>query len=132
MSKHKYLIDNKIPHGIYQPENGDHRIPDWKEQRKVYGFDERETWNLRDLSLGWMYEHIKMYIDKCDVNLDYAKFNYQEETLTQREVLDRICKDIELYFYAKYSFDPNEWGKRVPYLNEIGTLWGLVLPAMWW
>lgn len=132
MSKHKYLIDNKIPHGIYQPENGDHRIPDWKEQRKVYGFDERETWNLRDLSLGWMYEHIKMYIDKCDVNLDYAKFNYKDETLTQREVLDRICKDIELYFYAKYSFDPNEWGKRVPYLNEIGTLWGLVLPAMWW
>ena len=130
--KHKYLIDNNIPHGIYQPEKGDHRISDWKEQRKVYGFDVRETWDFRDLSLGWMYERIKMYIDKCDVSLDYAKFDYQGETLTQKEVLDRICKDIELYFYAKYSFDPKEWEKRVPYLNEIGTLWGLVLPAMWW
>lgn len=133
MSKHKYLIDNKIPHGIYKPEKNDHRIPKWKEQRKVYGFDERETWDLRDLSLGWMYEHIKMYIDVCDIiDLDYAKFDYKEGTLTQREVLDRICKDIELYFDAKFSFDPDKWEKRVPYLNEIGTLWGLVLPAMWW
>ena len=130
--KHKYLIDNNIPHGIYKPKKGDDRIPMWKEQRKAYGFDERETWGLRDLSLGWLYEHIKMYIDVCDVDLDYAEFDYQNETLTQKEVRDRICKDIELYFDATYSFDPDKWLQRVPYLNEIGTLWGLVLPAMWW
>jgi len=130
--KHKYLIDNKIPHGLFKPKKDDDRIPVWKEQRKVYGFDERETWNLRELSLGWMYEHIKMYIDASDIDLDYAKFKYKEETLSQKEILDRICKDIELYFDAQFSFDPDKWEKRVPYLNEIGTLWGLVLPAMWW
>ena len=132
MSKHKYLVDNKIPHGLYKPKKGDHRIPRWKEQKKIYGFDERETWDLRDDSLGWLYERIKMYIDVCDVDLDWAKFDYQGNILTQKEALDNICKDIELYFKAKYSFDPDEWCKRVPYLNEIGALWGLVLPAMWW
>ena len=130
--KHKYLIDNKIPHGLYKPRKDDDGIPKWKEQREVYGFDERETWNLKEFSLGWMYEHIKMYMDVCDVDLDYAKFKYKEKTLSQKEILDRICKDIELYFDAQFSFDPDEWEKRVSYLNEIGTLWGLVLPAMWW
>lgn len=104
----------------------------WKEQRKVYGFDERETWNLRDDSLGWLYERIKMYVDVCDVDLDQVKFDYQENTLNQREILNKICENIELYFDAKYSCEPDKWNKRTTYLNEIGTLWGLVLPAMWW
>lgn len=130
--KHKYLIDDKIPHGIYKPKKGDHRIPDWKESRKVYGFDERETWDLRDDSLGWLYERIKMFIDVCDINLNYHKFKYNDKEFTQLEVLDKILEDIRLYFDAKYSYDPDKWEKRVPYLNEIGTLWGLVLPAMWW
>jgi len=132
MSKHKYLIDNKIPHGLYRPKKDDHRIPEWKEQRKVYGFDERETWDLRDHSLGWMYEHIKMYIDVSDLDLDYANFSYNGDIFTQREILNKICEDIELYFDAKFSVDPDKWSKRIPYLREIGTLWGLVLPAMWW
>ena len=130
--KHKYLIDDKIPHGIYKPEKGDHRISKWKESRKVYGFDERETWDLRDDSLAWLYERIKMFIDVCDVDLSYHKFNYNDKEFTQQEILDKILEDIRLYFDAKCSYDPDKWEKRVPYLNEIGILWGLVLPAMWW
>ena len=132
MSKHKYLIDNKIPHGLYKPNKYDCRIPKWKEQKKIYGFDERETWDLRDTSLGWIYERIKMYIDICDVDMDFVGFSFKGKKMTQREVMNKICEDIELYFDAKYSCEPDKWEKRVSYLNEIGTLWGLVLPAMWW
>ena len=130
--KHKYLIDNNIPHGLYKPKKGDHRIPDWKEARKEYGFDERETWDFRHNFLGWLYERIKMYIDVCDCDLSYHTFKYDGKEYTQQQILDKICEDIELYFDAQFSADPDKWNKRVPYLNEIGTLWGLVLPAMWW
>lgn len=132
MSKHKYLIDNNIPHGLYKPEKDDYRLSKWKEQRKNYGFDDRETWDLRYHSLGWLYERIKMYIDVCDCDLNYHTFKYGDKEYTQQQILDKICKDIELYFDAQFSADPDKWSKRVPYLNEIGALWGLVLPAMWW
>lgn len=132
MSKHKYLIDNKIPHGLYKPKKDDHRIPMWKEQREVYGFDERETWDLRDDSLAWLYERIKMYIDVCNVDIDFAGFSFKGKKMTQREVMNKICEDIKLYFDAKYSGDASKWIESAPYLQEIGTLWGLVLPAMWW
>ena len=130
--KHKYLIDNNIPHGLYKPKKGDNRIPDWKEARKEYGFDERETWDLRHNFLSWLYERIKMYIDVCDCDLSYHTFKYDGKEYTQQQILDKICEDIELYYDAQFSADPDKWNKRVPYLNEIGTLWGLVLPAMWW
>ena len=130
--KHKYLIDNNIPHGLYKPKKGDNRIPEWKNFRRVYGFDERETWDLRHNFLGWLYERIKMYIDVCDCDLSYHHFQYDGNEYTQRQILNKICEDIELYFNAHFSADPDKWNKRVPYLNEIGTLWGLVLPAMWW
>lgn len=132
MSKHKYLIDNNIPHELYKPEKDDYRLSKWKEQRKNYGFDDRETWDLRHNFLGWLYERIKMYIDVCDCDLNYHTFKYDGKEYTQQQILDKICENIELYFDAQFSADPDKWSKRVPYLNEIGTLWGLVLPAMWW
>ena len=137
--KHKYLIDNKIPHGIYKPKKGDHRIPDWREARKEYGFDERETWSLRSNFLGWLYERIKMYIDVCDCDLSYHIFKYDGKEYTQQQILDKICKDIELYYNVDECFF-NEtgkgiqewWSEQPKFLREIGTLWGIVLPAMWW
>lgn len=131
--KHRYLIDNKIPHGLFNPKKGDRRIPKWEEERETYGFDERETWNLGDNFLAWLYERIKMYIDVCDCDLNYHTFKYGDKEYTQKEILDKICEDIEFYYGAQYSVDPGKWeDMTVPYLKEIGALWGIVLPTMWW
>ena len=32
-------------------------------EREQYGFDSRETWSLRDTMAGWIYSHLKMFLD---------------------------------------------------------------------
>lgn len=91
--KHKYLDDAKIPYKDGLPKN-DHRRPRWAEERKTYGFDERETF------LTWLYERIMMYKEVSDIDLSYWTFKYKGETLDHGQVLDRILEDIRVYYNA--------------------------------
>lgn len=103
----------------------------WKYQRAIYGFDDRETWGLDTCFYAWLYEHIKMYLDRASkvVNLDYHKFEYNEETYTQKELLEQICEIIEYYFSD--SFD--DWNEEdLEYVHNIEKMWVVVMPAMWW
>lgn len=138
---HKYLKDKNFPKyywGDTLPKN-DHRRVQWKKSRKIYGFDERETWNLNDTFLCWLYEHIKMYIDVACVDFNYNKFSYEDKEYTQEQILNKILEDIELYFNADDCYMKRYgknyikwWDDQVHYINEIGKLWAMVLPAMWW
>ena len=136
--KRKYLDDADISYKDSLPKNDDRR-PVWANERKVYGFDSRETWNLNDAFLKWLYERVKMYIEINCVDLMYHKFVYHGKTLTQQEVLDLILKDIEMYYNVNGCFE-KKYGndvclhnqKQFVYMREIGELWALVLPAMWW
>ena len=138
---HKYLKDagfDKYAWGDTLPKN-DHRRPQWTKDRKVYGFDERETWSLKDRSLCWLYEHIKMYQEISDINLDHWQFDINGTEMTHRQVLNKILEDIEVYFNVngsfikKYGEDNVLWWNTQPKLaKEIWDLWGTVFPAMWW
>lgn len=138
---HKYLKDagfDKEAWGDTLPKN-DNRRPKWAKERKTYGFDERETWSLKDQSLYWLYEHIKMYKEVAYIDLGYWKFDVNGEELTHGQVLDRILEKIELYynvngaFVKKFSEDTTLWLKLQPiFAKEIWELWGIVFPGMWW
>lgn len=138
---HKYLKDagfSKYAWGDTLPKN-DHRRPQWKQERKVYGFDERETWSLKDDSLYWLYEHIKMYQEISCIDLEYWQFDINGTEMTQGQVLNKILEDIELYFNVndsfikKYGDDIILWCNNQPKLaKEIWELWGIIFPAMWW
>ena len=127
---HKFLENLKT----YTPLNidaSDERQSRWAKEREIYGFDETETWSLDSTFYAWLYEHIKMYIEKGGeiVNLEYHKFEYKGITYTQLELLEQICKRVEYYYSDEY----NDWDRAdVEYINEIGEMWALVLPAMWW
>ena len=127
---HKFLENLKT----YTPLNidaSDERQSRWAKEREIYGFDETETWSLDSTFYAWLYEHIKMYIKKGGeiVNLEYHKFEYKGITYTQLELLEQICKRVEYYYSDEY----NDWDDSdVEYINEIGEMWALVLPAMWW
>lgn len=41
-----------------------------RRQRKNYGFDERETWNLDHTYIEWLYCHLKMYKRVTNVDMD--------------------------------------------------------------
>lgn len=155
---HKYLKEAGFDKDLWVdnlPKNDDRRSM-WAKQRKEYSMDERETWNLGYLSLTWLYEHIKMYLDFSDIDyidLNYHKFKVDDEELNQKELLQRIVHKIELYFNLNDCFYLENFGKTQKELckeergidklvtydrsqkdmcKEIWKLWGIVCPSMWW
>lgn len=158
---HKYLKEAGFDEDLWKdtlPKEDDRR-PEWAKQRKEYSMDERDTWNLGKLSLTWLYEHIKMYLDFSDI--DYIDLNWkwhnfkisETETLNQKELLQRIAHQIELYFNLNDCFYLENFGKTQKELckeergidrlvtyersqkdmcKEIWRLWGIICPAMWW
>lgn len=127
--KRKYLDDINVKNRPDKWGKDDKRKDKWKEQRKTYGFDERETWSL-DLTFHlWLYERLKMYLDVTVVDLDYHKFTYKEKEYTQREMIDGILKRLEFSFSKDYNdCDDKQWN----YVREADEMWTLIIPAMWW
>ena len=155
---HKYLKEAGFDKDLYTdtlPRDDDRR-PEWAKQRKEYSMDERDTWSLGNLSLTWLYEHIKMYLDFSDidyVDLKWHMFKVGDEELDQKELLNRILHKIELYFNLNDCFFLETFGKKEEelwkeergvekvvmhdrtqptLLKEIWELWGIVCRAMWW
>ena len=131
-SGHAYLDELEMdpyPFSRYNPY--DHRKERWAEQKRIYGFDDSETWDLSSTFYAWLYEHLRMYVDIGGetVNLEFHKFEYHGREYTQLEIINMILERIGFYFSEEYD----DWTEEhVAYINEIGELWAIVLPAMWW
>lgn len=114
--------------GNYEPDSREER---WREQREIYGFDDRETWDLKHAFYLWLYERLKMYVDIGGevINLDFHTFTYEGKEYTQRELINIMLERLE------YSFNPDydDWDEeQSKYVSEIEKIWAIVLPAMWW
>lgn len=76
---HKYLnkigVKSNNPCIFNTKEYNKKRNDKFKKQRKKYGFDERETWDLGYTSATWLYEHLKVFKKVNIVDLNYHKFN---------------------------------------------------------
>ena len=125
----KYLDELGIPltkqHTNFCDKTDD-RWNRWKKQRKKYGFDDRETWNLDRMFVEWIYTRFKMYkeIGGKIVNLSYHKFQYKDREVTQEQAIDIIieaCKNYLLEIETEDALSP-----------EIYKLLGEIMPAMWW
>lgn len=129
----RYLDELEIPleqQNTNYCNKNDERWEKWKKQRKEYGFDERETWNLDHTFVEWIYTRFKMYkeIGGKIVNLSYHKFQYKDREVTQEQAIDIIieaCKNYLLEIETEDAFchilSP-----------EIYKLLGEIMPAMWW
>lgn len=129
--RHKYLEEIKAEDAYTWDTKGDPREERWKKQRNIYGFDDRETWNLNSTFYAWLYEHLRMYEDIGGevINLDFYKFEYDGKIYTQKEMIDQICEIIEYYFSNKFD----DWNEDdCEYVSNIGKMWAIILPAMWW
>ena len=124
----KYLDELGIPlkkqHTNFCDKTDD-RWNRWKKQRKKYGFDDRETWNLDQMFVEWIYTRFKMYkeIGGKIVDLSYHKFQYKDREVTQEQAIDIIieaCKNYLLEIETEI-LSP-----------EIYKLLGEIMPAMWW
>lgn len=134
---HKYLDDIGVTSNQDRWWFNDDQYPDdkrlnkWEMEREVYGFDDRETWDLQSSFYLWLYERLMKYVESASpiVNLEYHKFEYKGKEYTQIEMIDMMLERLKFFFSSSYvDFDP-ESEKKV---QEIGEIWAIVLPAMWW
>ena len=104
---HKYLnkigIKSDNPCVFNSEDTKDRRIKLFKKQRKIYGFDERETWSMDFTLATWLYEHLKAYKHFTICDLEYHTFDIP--------VLCPLTQD-ELEFEDGYNF-PNRYTKEV-------------------
>lgn len=129
--KRKYLDDIGVTDRPDTWNKGDKRQKKWAEQRTTYGFDERETWALNSAFYLWLYERLKMYMDTAGkvIDLNYHKFEFKGKEYTQRELINMMLERLEFWFKPGYNDMDDEQYTKV---HEIGEIWALVLPAMWW
>jgi len=131
-SGHAYLDElESPPHTFSEVAYNDERVEKWEEEKRVYGFDSTETWDLNYTFYAWLYEHLRMYQDKASkiVNLHYHTFEWKGKEYYQDEIIDMILNRLRFRFSDEY--DDFEAEQNL-YINEIGELWAIVLPAMWW
>lgn len=80
----------------------DRRMENWKQMRKIYGFDDRETWNFHQTLFEFLYTRLMMYnrvnnIDTmrdmvtCSVYADGAA----DDRIPMQTVLDKMLADLE-------------------------------------
>lgn len=113
---------------------GDYREEEWKLSREIDGFDERETWDLSYTINLLLYERLCRYKEIAEkyVNLDFHKFNFNGEILTQRECINRIIEGLE-YELLLDSMDERRNDEHIKKsIDEIYKIYDICKHTLWW
>ncbi len=112
-----------------------------EKQRKKYGFDETETWSLKNTFYYWLYERLKMYMKVADpvIDLTCHKFEYKSKTYTQRELILKLIDLLKEHILSEKEWSRTSGKEIYAFLNryderteEICEIWKIILPSMWW
>lgn len=134
MQRNKYLDELNIPqkkYGTNFVSNHDKRNAVWKVERKEYGFDNRETWNLNHTFVEWLYSHLIMYNEVNIIDTTYYKFTWEGKEITQQEAIDLLINAAKDYLLADND-DLKESDEKFLQFCNLMPLWGMILPYMWW
>jgi hypothetical protein len=128
---HKFLKDiginsEQLPQSWFKD---DKRQKEWKQQRKKYGLDERELWNLDLTYCMWTYERLKMFEMTCPQELLNNTIKYKGKTYTVKKCIDIITKTFNDYL-NKPIFEYNE--KIQSDIEKSHILLGKILHHLWW
>lgn len=133
--RNKYL--DKI--GIPRDHQGTRFTKDrkkFRKQRKKFGFDQREIYNLDHTFAEWLYCRLKMYNELNCVDTSYHKIEWEGKTITMQDAIDILLKASRHYLkgFAENSggLNTDELDKRFQKLCDLMPLWGKLLPYLWW
>ncbi|XZH79360.1 hypothetical protein ACSW8S_15955 (plasmid) [Clostridium perfringens] len=136
MSGRKYIEDlvddiTKTPYGWSN--NDEVRKKFWEKQRKEYGFDERETWDLDCTFIYWLYERLLMYKEYAGqaIRLDHHKFIIDGKEMTQIECINKMisnCKQIIVPTEKVLLSDDKIYNLK----KETILIWSECFNCMWW
>jgi len=105
------------------------RDKEWKKQRKVYGFDERETWELDHVFKTLIYERLCMYNYWCGIDTTYHKFEYNGEILTFQDCLDKMIEGFKIGITEESDEDYDYKREKI---NQAYDILALCHESLWW
>lgn len=102
-------------------------------EKKIFGVDSRETYDLRDTWYMWLYEHLKMYLKKAStiVDLEYHEIEWNGHQWTQKALIEEMLRRLEYALNPKSGYneyDETQWN----YVHQIEEIWAVVFPYLWW
>ena len=130
----KYIEDSGIkfedtPQGML---SNDKREEIWKEQREIYGFDTRETWNLDYTIKLFLYERLCMYNEINCIDTTFHKIEYDGEIVNFQDALDKMIEGLKLDLildeYDKKRKEPDTEKK----INDVFPLLAEFIYCLWW
>lgn len=134
-NRNRYLEDLGLKPGEYgvnvYPGAGEDFVRRSKHQRRMYGFDERETYELYRTFAEWLYSRLMMYREKASpvIVLDRWAVDFEGRIYTQAEAVDRMIDWIGYYLWH-CNGDRSE--KAFLKLQRATRLWAAILPYMGW
>lgn len=152
--KHKYLDDIGVEYKhlfpyLYKEENDKFHADTqefFQKDYEIYGFTSNETWDLDNTFYKWIYERVKRFVEVGGkmVDLSYRKFTFKGKEYTQLELINAMLERLEYYFeedaidnkvdeYRKQGMDILDAdNKAYEPVIEIGEIWAMLLPYIWW
>lgn len=109
----------------------DSRLPEWRSERKEYGFDERDTWTLRYTLTILTYERLMMFRnitkDMFVQEDPLMEYEFEGEKIYQYQAIERILNGFREYLKDSdnMSYDQTEYIK-------CWALLGVIMPGLWW
>lgn len=113
----------------------DDRSAVWERERRVYGFDSRETWGLDTTMLELLYERLMMFRERASeiVDLSFHKVTYRGVEYTHEVLLNMmIDKSARILHYVYDNNDESDQSDIADLTREVWEIWAIVHPYMWW
>ena len=82
----------------------DKRNKKWKKERKKYGFDSRETWNLDSTMAELLYERLKMFNEVNIIDTSCHTVEVDDVKMSMQEAIDELLKALKVRLTTQTSF----------------------------
>lgn len=101
-------------------------------QRRKYGFDDREIWDLDYTFYIWLYERLRMYEDVSQVDLirTPTRIIFQKRELNLQEAINEMTMRLE--FILTERFEIEESAELIAQKKELLQLFSASLNHIWW
>lgn len=105
-------------------------------QRRRYGFDYRETFDLDYTWTLWMYERLKMFRKYATemVDLTEQRYEFDGEKWSLLELIDMMLTRLEYRLNPKFKYDdcaPDD-EREFNYVHTAERIWAVICRDMWW
>lgn len=124
------IKDSSLP---WKWNRDDDRNKEWKQVRKEYGFDERDTWSMYYTFTILIYERLKYYRDHAPVDMDHVDdtfgcnlYMFEDKEIIFGAAIDRILASFEKFLTSEHrdGFDEE--------FTRCWALLGVIMPGLWW